>query len=101
MIAKMIEEVLIDVLHKTFHNPQTGVRSIVHNVLELEMLDLLRKYVIGKTLDAHIAKFSDKDEAAEGFSNMLFTSTSFMTPIATFVRGKSNTAMEEKITERS
>lgn len=50
------------------------------------MLDLLRKYVIGESLDAHIAKFFDDDAAAKEFSKRLLAPNSFIEPIATFVR---------------
>lgn len=64
------------------------------------MLGLLHKEVNGESLDAHITKHFDMDEAAEGMSKRLSTSTSFMAPIATFVRNfvrcKMDTATEAK-----
>lgn len=47
-------------------------------------------------LDAHSTKLLDTDEAPEGFSKKLFTSTSFMGLIATFVRQNSDTTVEDK-----
>lgn len=59
------------------------------------MLDLLRKYVIEITIDAHIATVFDTCAAVEGFSKKLLT-CSILAPIATFIRRKTNTAMHEK-----
>lgn len=74
----MVEKVLAEVLRKTFHNTQNGVRSEGHNFVEQVMLDLLLKHVIRETLFAHIAKFVDTDEASEGLSKRELTSSCFM-----------------------
>lgn len=50
------------------------------------MMDLLRTDVIEKTLDAHIGKYSNTNEAAKGFLKRLLVSNAFVVPIATFVR---------------
>lgn len=47
-------------------------------------------------LDAHIAAFFNTNEAGEGLSKRLLTSTSLMPPIGTFVRPKENMATEDK-----
>lgn len=86
----MVEKALDEVLRKTFHNGQSGVGSVVYNVVEQIMLDLLFKDVIGECFDAHIAKAVDMDEAAEGFWSRLLSSSSLMAPIATFIRQKTD-----------
>lgn len=55
------------------------------------MLDLLCKGVIGEKMDTCIAKFLGTDAAAKWFSRTLLTSSSFMAPIATFLRSKTDT----------
>lgn len=85
-MAKRVKEALDDVLCKTLHNTQSGVRYAVYTVVEQVMLDLLRKDVIGGKSDTHSAKFFDMDQAIKRFSKRLGTSTSFIAPIATLVR---------------
>lgn len=60
------------------------------------MLDVLRQDLIGETLDAYKAKFSNTDEAAEGFRKILLTCSSFMRPIDTFVGHKTNIGRKGK-----
>lgn len=55
-MATMVKEVLNDVLRKTLHNVQSSGQSVVYNVVEHVMLDLVCKDVIRETLDAHLAK---------------------------------------------
>lgn len=59
------------------------------------MLDLIRKDKIGESLDAQIAKFFDTYAAAKGLSKSLLPLFRLWSPIATFTRCKSDTAMEE------
>lgn len=54
------------------------------------------KDVIGERLDAHIANFFDTYEAAEAWSTLRLTSTSFLAPIANLVWRKTFTALEDK-----
>lgn len=84
----MVEEALNEALCRTSHNAQSGVQSVVCKVFEQVMLDSLCEKVIGETLNAHIGKLFDRYEAAEGRSKKLLTSTSFIAPIATFLRRK-------------
>lgn len=68
----------------------SGIRSLMYNVSEEVILDLPRKDVICKTLNAHIAKPLDTDVAADMLPKKLVTSSSFMPPIATFGRRKTD-----------
>lgn len=61
-------------------------------------MDHLREDVIGKTLDADIAKLCNKDAAADGLSKTLSMSSSFMAPIASFEQLKTDTAIASKNT---
>lgn len=64
-MATMVREALDDDLRKTLHNTQSGVHSVVYSVVELVMLDSLRKrhwsYV-----RAPVAKHFDTSADVEG-----------------------------------
>lgn len=47
-MATMHQKVLDDVLRRTIHIVQSCVRSVVYNVIERVMLNLLRKGIIEK-----------------------------------------------------
>lgn len=60
---------------------------------------MLRKEVIGETLDAHIGKWFNTDAAAEHRESLLrklVAISLFMAPIETFVMHKKDIAMGEK-----
>lgn len=95
----LVEEFLDDILRKSYRNAQSGILSAVHYVEEQDVLDQLRKEVVGETLDVHIAKFLDMDAAADRVSKKLLTSSSLMAPVVTFVQRKSDTAIADKGTE--
>lgn len=78
--SSKIKEPLGDILRTSCHNSQSGIRSVVENV----MLDLIHKEIIGETLDSYIANFCDTNAAAELLSKRLLASSSFMNAIATF-----------------
>lgn len=91
----MGEKALDDVIRKTILNPQSGVRSVVYNVVEKVVLDMLRELVIKETLGAHIAKYLEIAAAAGGLLKRLLTSSSLMAPTATLNRRKTDTAMKK------
>lgn len=91
-MAAMVQEALDEALHKTLHKAKSGVRSVVCNVVQQEMLDLLRKGVTGYTLNAHIAKYFDTGAAPKGMSKSLLTSRLFMVPITTVATREMDTA---------
>lgn len=62
----MVEESLDDNLRTSFQNAQSGIRSLVYNVVEQVVLDMQRKDAIGETVYIQIAKFFDSDAAAGG-----------------------------------
>lgn len=51
-----------------------GLQSAVYKVAERVVLDLLRRAVIGETLDEHSAKRFGSNDAADGVSRWLLTS---------------------------
>lgn len=85
-MAAMVEETLDDVLLKTFHNAQIGIWSVLCNVVEQVMLDVVCRDVIGKMFVDHIARFFDMDKAAQGSSNGLVTLASFMAQNCNFFK---------------
>lgn len=60
------------------------------------MEGLLRKNVIRDILDAHTAVFFHSDAPLDRLSQRLSTLNTFMAPMATFMRCKTDTAMEQK-----
>lgn len=95
-LMTMVEGSLEDILRTLLHNAESGTRSVVYIVVEQVMLALLRKKVVRDTLNADIVNYCNTDVAANKLSKRLMTSSSFMTPITTFVRQKMDTAMESK-----
>lgn len=94
-LSTLIEESLDDILRKSLHSAQNGIRSVIYNINAQVMLDLCHKDVIGDTMDAHIAKFLDTNAAADRLSQRLLTLSTFMSPLVTFMRRKIDTAKEE------
>lgn len=58
-------------------------------------MDFLFKDVISETMDAHIAKFSDTEAAADWPLKKLLTSSSFIAPTATFLRCQTDSGIAE------
>lgn len=92
----MIEKSRDDILRTSFYKAQSGIRTVVYKAAEQVMLDVLRKDVIGKKLDAHIAKFLDTNAAPKCLSKRLLASSSFMVLNATFARRKTDTEIKER-----
>lgn len=61
-------------LPKSLHNAQSGIPSVVCNVINQLMMDLLHKGIIGDTSEAHIVKFLSTDGAAIMQTMRLLTS---------------------------
>lgn len=60
------------------------------------MLDLLRKYVIGDTLDAQMGIFSDTELATRRLSTRFLILSLFIAPTGAFMRCMMGTAMEDE-----
>lgn len=87
-MTSMVEEAFVNILRSLFYKAPSGIRSVVYNVAEPIMLDLIWKEVVGKILGTHITKFFDSDEAAPGSLKRLITSSSLTAPVATYVGRK-------------
>lgn len=83
-MATMVEEGLDDVQRILLHVGQSGVQSVVYNIVEKAFLDFPSKDVFGETLDAYITRYFDPKGAGEGFLKRLLNARSFMAPITTF-----------------
>lgn len=84
--ATFVEEPLDKILSTVYHNDQSGILPVGYNVVEQAMWDQLCKIVIGKSLDAHIAKFLDNKAAADRPSKKLLASSSSLAPVTTFLQ---------------
>lgn len=72
-LAIMVEGLLANILWMSFRKARKGIRSVVYEVADHFMLDVLRKDVIYKKLGAHIMKGLDDDAATEGLPKRLMT----------------------------
>lgn len=79
---------------KLLHSFQSGIRSVVYNVIEHIMLGLIDKYATGNTLEALVEDFFDTNAAAYRPSQGLLTSNTVMAPTATLLRRKTDTTMD-------
>lgn len=87
-LATMDEESLDDIMSTSLHNAQSAIRSVVYNVVEWFMLDLLYKDFIREMLEQHIEKLFDTYAAPEGLSRRLLASRSFVAHYVTFLGRK-------------
>lgn len=71
-------------------------RSVVYNIVQQVMLDLLRKEVICKTLNAHFAKFFNREAATYRPSRKILTLSSIMAPVVPFVRRSTDSAIADR-----
>lgn len=95
-LSTMVEESLDDIMRTSLRNAQTSILSVVYNVVEKVILELVRNNVIRETLGTQPVKFIETDAVSEGLLKMLLASSSFMEPIATFLRRQKDTAMEQR-----
>lgn len=64
-LSIMIKKFLEERLSASFKNAQSSIESVVYKVVEQVVLDLLRKEIMGETMDSHIAKLFDTDAACD------------------------------------
>lgn len=60
------------------------------------MLDLLRKTIMGKTIDTQMTMLLDAEIAAKKISKKLPTSSFLMVPISTILKPMTDTATDEQ-----
>lgn len=80
-----------NILRTLYLNARSGIQSVVHTILEQEVLYLLYKDVFGETMDDNIAKFLDTDSAANRTLEKLLTSSSLMVQILRTIQPKTDT----------
>lgn len=85
-----------NILRTSFHIGQSSIRSVGYNVVQVVMLDLIRRDVVEETLDAHISRILDPQMATEKLLKKLLTPNSIMAPFPTFVKRKTKTGMENR-----
>lgn len=57
LLSTMVQESLDDILQTLFHHAKSGIRSALYNSVELQIMEPLRKDLIGELVDAHVAVF--------------------------------------------
>lgn len=72
-----------------------GIPSVVYTVVEQKMFDPLPEEAIKDTLGTHIVDVLETDEALDLLSKMLLTSSALMALIATLLKRKKDTTMEQ------
>lgn len=92
----MVEESLVDILRRLLINEESGILYVVHNAFEQVTLNVVRKEVIGDLLDAHIEISFNAHVPVHKLLEKLLTSSSFMAPIAMFIRPIRDTFMKKK-----
>lgn len=55
-LAMLVEEFLYEIFRTLYHEAQTGVRPVVHNVVEQILFEKCRKHALCETLEAHISE---------------------------------------------
>lgn len=75
-------------------NEQTSTQTNVYDVVEQEILDLIRQKVFGEALDSDFRVYFDVDRPVEGSLKRLQIGKSFMATNEPFVRSKTYTSME-------
>lgn len=76
-----------------------SIRSVLYNVAEQVMLDLLRVRICRRNIgSSYPIFFFDTNAAADRLPKRLLTSASFMLAMAIFVRPKMDTAIEQRNT---
>lgn len=58
-------------------------------------MDWQRKNLMGRTFDAHVAEFFDRDAAGDEMSKRLLALKSFTAPAFTLARRETDTVMED------
>lgn len=71
----MVEKALYYILQSLYYK-KSNFRSVVYNLREQVVLEMLRNDVLQETLNAQIEKFSDNDRTVDGPSKSLLTPSS-------------------------
>lgn len=77
------------------------VHSVIYSAIEQVLLNLLRRDVIGETLDMHLCTCFNSWEAADRAGGKLLSTNFSRAPIAAFIQGKTenDTTAERVATE--
>lgn len=70
----------------SYHNAESGIRSVVYSLAKQVMLYLFRGEAIGKTPNAKIGKLCDTNAAPYRLPKKRLTFPSFLPRIPTFLR---------------
>lgn len=85
------------ILRKLYRHAQSGIHSVVHNIVEQVVLDLLREEFTGDILDTQNAMYLNTNAAANSLLKKLLASTSFLAPVGKFVRQKTDSPLQIRV----
>lgn len=95
-LVTLVKKSLDDIFRMSFHNAQLGTRSVEYKVLEQLMLDLFCNRGICDTLNAHIEKLFNTKVATNSLSKNLLTLSSFITPMTSSIRRRTDSAVADQ-----
>lgn len=72
-LTSVIEDLMDDTIHKSFHKVLSGFWSLLYNIFEQVLLDLSREYIGRISSATHIAKHFDTDAEANILLDKLLT----------------------------
>lgn len=105
MVAKWISTLVVDslgdILQCPYEKVGMGGRSVVYNVIEKMLFDLLRREVMNKFLDKPIANYFDTSEAVDKISGKLLFTNAFITPIAAIIQRKNKPSPQNSSPRRT
>lgn len=85
-IQLLVAELVDDILECANQKARVKARSIVYNVVEQILLDLLSRELMEEILANYIVKYFDTTDTAYRVGQKLLSTNSFMAPIATFIQ---------------
>lgn len=89
----LVENSLHDILHWVYKEARTGVQSVVYNVVDEILFDLLREDVTDWTLHKHITKYFDTRDPNSKVGEKLLSTYVFMGPIPALIQRRTSEAV--------
>lgn len=87
-MPSLVDEALDHVFQSATLSAQGRILPALYDLVEKELLHLIRQDVLVETPDKRISKYIEVRKAVETFSNKLMGNLAFMKPVATFVQRK-------------
>lgn len=93
-VPTLVADSLNDILQCTYEKSRTGARYVVYNVVKQIIFDLLRRDLMDKTLDQHIAKYFNTSDTVERVRANVVSKNAFMAPITAFIQRCTSKAVD-------